>query len=96
MQVLVKQHVGHVLHMGIQIDAGVCQMRAVAQTRQRGRKDRVSRSPETWHHELVPRPRPTPGAMNHHECRHVRPLPFLRRMPDRPVLSRMASIHPPQ
>ena len=56
MQVFVVQDVDDVLHMGVQIDAGVCQMRAVTQTGQRRGKDGVSRCPELRHDEPVPRP----------------------------------------
>lgn len=84
LQVFAVQDVYDVLHMGVQIDAGVCQIGPVTQTDQRRGKDGVPRCPEARYHEPVPRPGAFEGSIDWYENRHVRPLPILWHVPDVP------------
>jgi len=60
------QHAGDIGDMGIKINRGTDQMRAVAQTRERYGERSMAGRLEEWH-KLVPAPATVPGAMDENE-----------------------------
>ena len=76
-QVLPDQHIGNVVHKGVERDGRRHQMRALAATGLRRREDRVAMRPETVGN-LTPAPAAMEGAVHQHKCPAVAHLNALR------------------
>jgi hypothetical protein len=69
-QVFETQHAQDVRDVRFEVDAGVREIAAFAESGMGGREQRMPAFAQQGPH-LLPGPAPGPCAMNHHECRHA-------------------------